>query len=101
MKKILSICVLLISFIVPAGEVETDNTREKDKQSQCWSITKSGNRCKRRARPDDRYCRQHSSSLASSRPIERCRSMTDSGSQCKDKPLKGKSYCAKHSCVKH
>ena len=34
-------------------------SNESTKQSQCEAITKSGNRCKRKAAKGERFCRQH------------------------------------------
>ena len=96
MNKIALIFALALSCIATAEEPVTNLTNKASDQCQCWSVTKSGNRCKRRARPNERYCKQHSESVSPSKPIEQCRSMTKSGIQCKDKPMKGKSYCSKH-----
>ncbi len=32
---------------------------EKERRPQCEAITKSGNRCSRRAAPGEKLCRQH------------------------------------------
>jgi hypothetical protein len=69
---------------------------EKKEQVQCWAVTKSGNRCTRRARPDERYCKQHSSSVAPKKPPAQCMSMTEKGKQCENKPAEGKRYCSQH-----
>ena len=63
---------------------------------QCWAQTKSGNRCKRRAVCGERYCRQHSATIAPKKPLEKCRSFTDGGKPCDVKPVDGCSYCERH-----
>ena len=67
-----------------------------DVQGQCWAVTQSGARCKRRARPGARYCKQHSADVTPKKAPERCRSMTENGGQCSEKPVPGKNYCEKH-----
>lgn len=69
---------------------------EKKEQCQCWAVTKSGSRCTRRARPNERYCKQHSSSAATKKQPERCMSMTEKGKQCGNRPAEGKRYCSRH-----
>ena len=46
--------------------------------------------------PGERYCRQHATSTAPSKPLARCRSMTPEGMQCAEKSAEGKQYCQKH-----
>ena len=63
---------------------------------QCWAQTKSGNRCKRRAVSGERYCRQHSATIAPKKSLEKCRSFTDGGKPCEAKPVEGCNYCERH-----
>lgn len=67
-----------------------------DVQCQCWAVTQSGVRCKRRARLWERYCKQHSADVTPKKVPDCCRSMTENGSQCSKKPMVGKNYCEKH-----
>ena len=100
MKNAILIITLLLSCIVCAGNESAKEKKSSQEQSQCWAMTKSGNRCKRRARPNERYCKQHSASASSAKPPTRCRSMTESLTQCEEKPVEGKNYCQKHLGVK-
>ena len=63
---------------------------------QCWAQTKSGNRCKRRAVSGERYCRQHSATIAPKKQPEKCRSFTEDGKPCEVKPVEGGIYCKGH-----
>ena len=63
---------------------------------QCWSITKSGNRCKRRAVANERYCKQHAADRTSNKQPNFCRSMTTNGVQCAEKPMTKRNYCQRH-----
>lgn len=56
----------LIAEAMPSGDVpmRTSSASVGKEQCQCWAVTRSGNRCKRRARPGERYCRQHATSVA-------------------------------------
>ena len=93
--------ILILSFAVAAWTfAESDQNRQAGEEGiqrrQCWSVTQSGNRCKRRARTNERYCTQHSATVIPTKPLERCCSMTEDGKQCGERPLDGKRYCAKH-----
>ena len=96
MKKAIMLFALSLSCILPAGDGGASETKDSQIQCQCWAVTKSGNRCKRRARPNERYCKQHSASVSPTKPITRCRSMTEAGTQCQEKPVEGKCYCSEH-----
>lgn len=96
MKKAILISALVLSGILPEGAGGANETKDSQVQCQCWAVTKSGNRCKRRARPNERYCKQHSASVSPTKPIPRCRSMTEAGTQCEEKPVDGKCYCSRH-----
>ena len=90
--------LLLVTFAVSSAPADdkTAVKREKAPPQPCWAVTRSGNRCKRRAAPGERYCRQHAASVAPSKPVARCRSMTPEGTQCAEKPVEGGRYCKKH-----
>ena len=94
MKHAILLMALSLSMFACAENRETPQ-REKERV-QCQAITKSGNRCKRRAAPGKCYCRQHASDVAPKTPAKRCRAMTEDGKQCESKPLEGKNYCEKH-----
>ena len=63
---------------------------------QCHSVTKSGNRCKRKAAPSQLYCKQHAASTTVKQAPASCCYLDDAGVRCKAKALDGKRYCAKH-----
>ena len=77
---------------VPADVQSTNATA----RVQCWAQTKSGNRCKRRAVSGERYCRQHSATIAPKKQPEKCRSFTEDGKPCEAKPVDGCNYCERH-----
>lgn len=90
MKGILLLVGLLLSGIVHADT----NTPVR---VQCFSQTQSGTRCKRRAVPGERYCRQHSPVAPVKAAVERCWSLLPDGSRCPERPPAGKRYCDKHA----
>ena len=98
-KKVL--CCLLFGFCVVSDLSATGAKTAGDVQCQCWAVTQSGARCKRRARPGARYCKQHSADVTPKKAPERCRSMTENGGQCSEKPVPGKNYCEKHLKSEH
>ena len=63
---------------------------------RCHSVTKSGNRCKRKAAPNQLYCRQHAASTAVKQTPASCCYLDDAEVRCKAKALDGKRYCVKH-----
>lgn len=96
MKSVVLIFALALSSVVSSGNSEVNEPNNSQTQCQCWAVTKSGNRCKRRARPNEKYCKQHSANVSPTKPISRCRSMTEAGAQCQEKPVEGTCYCSKH-----
>lgn len=94
MKRAVLLFALSLSMI---GWTEESNApKPKQERVQCWAVTQSGNRCKRRARPNGRYCKQHASEVKPKKQPTRCRSMTERGEQCGEKPVEGKNYCETH-----
>jgi hypothetical protein len=92
----------LMGFLVAEGKAK-DNVQHiennvvcKENSSRCWSMTQSGNRCKRRAASGRRYCKQHSADRVPKRKISQCRSMTTNDVQCLNAPISDKSYCEEH-----
>ena len=63
---------------------------------QCHSVTKSGNRCKRKAVPGKLYCRQHAAQSPSAKPSETCAYISDDGKRCTASAASGSRFCAKH-----
>ena len=91
----------LMFFSVAEGKAKDnvqhiENNVVKENSSRCWSITQSGNRCKRRAASGRRYCKQHSADRVPKRKISQCRSMTTNDVQCSKAPMPNKSYCQEH-----
>ena len=98
-RTILIVALLLSAFAWAQGsQVPEPGKAPKEEKAkvQCRAVTKSGNRCKRRAAPGSHYCRQHSSDVKPKKPASRCRAMKDDGSQCEAKPVEGRNYCEKH-----
>ena len=100
MKRIALAIVLAVLSVFCLGESVVEGhgapKSEQKVQCQCWAATQSGMRCKRRARPGERYCKQHSSSITPKRMPVQCQSMTDSGRQCTNQPFEKKRYCQWH-----
>ena len=92
----------LMCFSVVEGKTKDNvqhienNVVGKENSSRCWSITQSGNRCKRRAASGCRYCKQHSADRVPKREISQCRSITTNDVQCSIAPMPNKSYCKEH-----
>lgn len=95
LATIIAVLLPLFADVSSAGGQSVAKDGQKT-QCQCWSATQSGTRCKRRSRPGERYCKQHSSSVVPKRTPERCMSMTGDGGQCAEKPVEGKRYCKQH-----
>ena len=109
MKRTIAMVVVCVAVLteagcgtpaIPAAErggfIETALPTNATARVQCWAQTKSGNRCKRRAVSGERYCRQHSATIAPKKPLEKCRSFTDGGKPCDVKPVEGGIYCKGH-----
>ena len=91
-----AILLLALSLSTIGWTEESEAPKQEKERVQCWAMTKSGNRCKRRAAAGKRYCHQHASSVTPKKEQDRCRSMTEDGKQCESKPVEGKNYCEKH-----
>ena len=63
---------------------------------QCHSVTKSGNRCKRKAVPQKLYCRQHSSATLLKGDSGPCFFVSESGARCEFTRMAGRRYCKVH-----
>ena len=78
------------------GQTTTPNKAIEKDVLRCWAVTQSGNRCKRRAALECRYCKQHSAERIQKRKFSRCRSILTNEVQCSNAPLPSKNYCQKH-----
>ena len=102
MKRMVLLLLTLIGTSVCYVEAATNSvpvvvqSTNTTVRVQYWAQTKSGNRCKRRAVSGERYCRQHSATIAPKREPEMCRSFTDDGKPCDAKPAEGSNYCERH-----
>ena len=63
---------------------------------QCHSVTKSGNRCKRKAAPGKLYCRQHAVQSQAAKPSEACAYISDDGKRCAASVESGSRFCSRH-----
>ena len=63
---------------------------------QCHSVTKSGNRCKRKAPAGKIYCRQHAAPSSAAKPTENCAYISDDGKRCVAPVAPGSRFCAAH-----
>ncbi len=95
MKRTILLLALSLSMFAWAAE-KAEAPKRENERVQCRAVTKSGNRCKRRAAPGKHYCRQHASDVTPKKPETRCRAITDDGKRCESKPVEGKNYCEKH-----
>ena len=97
MNRILFAASLAVAVLAAEAAPPSPPAKPEDARAgQCWSATKSGNRCKRRAAPKERYCRQHAADSAPAKTPDRCRSFTEGGTRCNAKPVPGRNYCEKH-----
>lgn len=98
----LMMAATLMCFFVVEGKTKEstphieNNVTQQDNGSRCWAMTKSGNRCKRRATSGCRYCKQHSADRVPKRKISQCRSITTDDVQCSNAPMPNKNYCKEH-----
>lgn len=92
----------LMCFSVVEGKIKEstphieNNVTQQVNCSRCWAVTKSGNRCKRRAASGCQYCKQHSADRVPKRNVSQCRSMTTNDVQCSNASMPNKSYCKEH-----
>lgn len=105
LQTLFCLFVLVFSQIaeaVPSGDapMRKSAASAESGQCKCWAVTQSGNRCKRRARPGERYCRQHAAPVVPKATPDRCRSMTGKGERCGEKPVTGSNYCPRHTAKK-
>lgn len=94
MKRMVLLLALSLAMIGWVDEPEA--LKQEKERTQCWAMTQSGNRCKRRAAAGKRYCHQHAADVKPKKEPARCRSIAEDGKQCEAKPVEGKSYCEKH-----
>ena len=98
----LMMAATLMCFFVVEGKTKEstlhieNNVTQQVNCSRCWAVTKSGNRCKRRAASGCRYCKQHSADRIPKRNVSQCRSMATNDVQCSNIPMPNKSYCQEH-----
>ena len=91
MKTIRRLSFALAAVVLAAAAVAAAN-----EIAQCWAVTKSGSRCKRRAAPKTRYCRQHAATRELKDTPPQCGSMTTNGVPCRAAPLPNRRYCSDH-----
>ena len=91
MKTIRRLSFAFAALVLSAAAVAATN-----EVAQCWAVTKSGSRCKRRAAPETRYCRQHAATRELKDTPPQCGSMTTNGVPCRAAPLPNRRYCAEH-----
>ena len=102
MKRMMLLFLIAIGISVCYADAATNSvpvvvqSTNVTARVQCWAQTKSGNRCKRRAVSGERYCRQHSATIAPKKQPEKCHSFTDDGKPCDAKPAEGSNYCEGH-----
>lgn len=95
MKKFITF-LLLLSVLTVVDVLNATSSIGGQEVVQCCSITNSGTRCKRRARPNTRYCKQHASSVIPKKKVARCRSILDNGTQCCEDAQTNSRYCLQH-----
>jgi len=94
---ILILSLVLSAFAWAEPIVASTNAISNVRASwQCHSVTKSGNRCKRKAAPNQLYCRQHAASTAVKQHPASCCYLDDADVRCKAKAMDGKRYCTQH-----
>lgn len=81
----------------PDGPASTNGVPPKVVRVQCHSVTKSGNRCKRKAPPGKMFCRQHSAPLPSTTTPVTCSHVSDDGKRCTATAVQGSRFCPQHA----
>jgi hypothetical protein len=74
----------------------TNGVAAAARRVQCHSVTRSGNRCKRKAAPAKLYCRQHAAQSSAAKPSDACAYISDDGKRCAASASSGSRFCAKH-----
>ena len=101
MKVIAFLLAFAVAVSARAGDepkvVSSTNVVEAVAQRvQCHSVTKSGNRCKRKAAPGKLYCRQHAAQSPAAKPSGTCAYISDGGKRCAVLAVSGSRFCAVH-----
>ncbi len=96
---LISMALASCAFAVdaPNGLTPTNGVPPKVVRVQCHSVTKSGNRCKRKAPPGKMYCRQHSAPLPSTTTPVTCSHVSDDGKRCTATAAQGSWFCSQHT----
>ncbi len=98
MKKMFVVVVVCVGIVLFGAETNSVAKvyAPKDKQIQCCAVTKSGSRCTRRARPGERYCKQHAADVFVRKTPKQCCSITEKGVRCTCRPEPNRRYCKRH-----
>ena len=99
MKRLIWLLVLCLLALPLAGEASdnSSSTEASCQRCQCHSVTKSGNRCKRKAVAGRLYCRQHSVPAPAKVPNAQCGYVSDDGKRCPAPVVPSSRFCDKHS----
>lgn len=101
MKVVAFMLMFAVALSAPAGDEPkvlspTNGVAAVVQRVQCHSVTKSGNRCKRKAAPGKLYCRQHAAQALATKPSDTCSYIFDDGKRCSETPVTGSRFCVKH-----
>ena len=101
MKVVAFLLVFAVALSVHAGDElkvvsSTNGVAAVAQRVQCHSVTKSGNRCKRKAAPGKLYCRQHAAQSPAAKPSGTCAYISDDGKRCTESVVPGDRFCSKH-----
>ena len=101
MKVVAFLLAFAVALSARAGDESkvlssTNGVAAVEQRVQCHSVTKSGNRCKRKAAPGKLYCRQHAAQSPAAKPSETCAYISDDGKRCMVSAASGSRFCAKH-----
>ena len=80
----------------PKAVSSTNDVAAVVQRVQCHSVTKSGNKCKRKAVPGKLYCRQHAAQTPIAKPSRTCAYISGDGKRCTASAVSGSRFCSKH-----
>lgn len=101
MKVVAFLLVFAVAYSMFAVEgpkvvLSTNGVVAVVQRVQCHSVTKSGNRCKRKAAAGKLYCRQHAAQPPTDKSSGTCAHISDDGKRCEASAVSSSRFCSKH-----
>ena len=101
MKVVAFLLAFAVALSARAGDESkvlssTNGVAAVEQRVQCHSVTKSGNRCKRKAAAGKLYCRQHAAQPPTDKSSGTCAHISDDGKRCEASAVSSSRFCSKH-----